>query len=142
MTGKCIKIVLFIISIIFILWMTILSRHNLGVHIVEMRPFWALQDFIKGDTEWKQHALYWIENVLLFMPFGFLFPSKDIRFALIGGVIFSIFIEAVQYFACLGLCEFDDVICNGLGSLLGNMLFTFSQKITEKAKKKHNAKST
>lgn len=142
MTGKRIKIVLFIISTGVILWMTILSRHNLGVHIVEMRPFWALQDFIKGDTGWKQHALYWIENVLLFMPFGLLFPSKDIRFALIAGVIFSIVIEAVQYFACLGLCELDDVICNGLGSLLGNMMFAFARKIMAKAKEKNSAKST
>ena len=117
MTAKRIKIVLFIISIGFILWMTIFTRHSSGVHTIEMRPFWALQDFIKGDNDWKQNALYWIENVLLFIPFGLLFPSKDIRFALIAGVIFSIVIEIIQYFACLGLCELDDVICNGLGTI-------------------------
>ena len=142
MTAKRIKIVLFIISICFILWMTIFTRQSSGVHTIEMRPFWALQDFIKGDNDWKQNALYWIENVLLFVPFGLMFPNKDIRFALIVGVIFSIVIEIVQYFACLGLCELDDVICNGLGSLLGNMMFAFARKIIAKAKEKNSAKST
>ena len=139
MTAKRIKIVLFIISIGFIFWMTIFTRHSSGVHTIEMRPFWALQDFIKGDNDWKQNALYWIENVLLFIPFGLLFPSKDIRFALIAGVIFSIVIEIIQYFACLGLCELDDVICNGLGTFLGFKMFAFVQKFIKRSNRKHGA---
>ena len=139
MTAKRIKIVLFIISIGFILWMTIFTRHSSGVHTIEMRPFWALQDFIKGDNDWEQNALYWIENVLLFIPFGLLFPSKDIRFALIAGVIFSIVIEIVQYFACLGLCELDDVICNGLGTFLGFKMVAFVQNFIKRSNRKHGA---
>lgn len=142
MTAKRVRIALFIISIGFILWMTIFTRQSSGVHTIEMRPLWALQDFIKGDNDWKQNASYWIENVLLFIPFGLMFPSKDIRFALIGGVIFSIFIEAVQYLACLGLCELDDIICNGLGSLLGYWMFGFARSLLKKAKEKHSSKST
>ena len=139
MTGKRIKIVLFIITIGFILWMTIFTRHSSGVHTIEMRPFWGFQEMLAGNPNWKLYATYWIKNVLLFMPFGFLLPCKDLRFALIVGVIFSIVIEIIQYFACLGLCELDDVICNGLGTFLGFRMFAFVQKFIKRSNREHGA---
>lgn len=140
MRAKRIRTALFIVSTGVILWLTLFSRRSSGVHKTEMRLMWGLQEMIAGNPNWKQYALYWIENVLLFIPFGLLFPSKDIRFALIAGVIFSIVIEIIQYFACLGLCELDDVICNGLGTFLGFGMFAFVQKFIKRSNRKHGAK--
>ena len=142
MTGKRIKIVLFIISTGVILWMTILSRHSSGVHAVELRLMWGFQEMLKGNPNWKLYATYWIENVLLFMPFGFLFPSNNKYIVLLFGIIFSFAIELVQLFACLGLCELDDIICNGLGSILGYLMFGFARSLLKKAKEKHSNKLT
>lgn len=131
-----VKIVLFIISIGFILWLTLFSRQSSGVHKAEMRLMWGLQEMISGNPNWKEYALYWIENVLLFIPFGFLFPKNTLRLAMISGFLLSMGIEAVQYFGCLGLCELDDVICNTLGSLLGFLLAMETQRIISNIQQK------
>ena len=93
-----------------------------------------------GNTEYTCDSVIFLAvRLLLFIPFGLLFPSKDIRFALIAGVIFSIVIEIIQYFACLGLCELDDVICNGLGTFLGFRMFAFVQKFIKRSNREHGA---
>lgn len=136
MRAKLIRTGLFIVSVGFILWETILSRQSSGIHQTEMRLMWGLQEMIAGNPNWKQYALYWIENVLLFIPFGFLFPKNTLRLAMISGFLLSMGIEAVQYFGCLGLCELDDVICNTLGSLAGFLLAMVVQRMVSIIKEK------
>ena len=136
MSAKRIRTALFIVSVGFILWETILSRQSSGIHQTEMRLMWGLQEMIAGNPNWKQYALYWIENVLLFIPFGFLFPKNTLRLAMISGFLLSMGIEAVQYFGCLGLCELDDVICNTLGSLAGFLLAMVVQRMVSIIKEK------
>ena len=136
MRAKHIRTALFIVSVGFILWKTILSRQSSGIHQTEMRLMWGLQEMIAGNPNWKQYALYWIENVLLFIPFGFLFPKNDYRVVLLSGFLMSICIETVQYFGCLGLCELDDVICNTLGSLAGFLLAMVVQRMVSIIKEK------
>lgn len=136
MRAKRIKVALFIISTSVILWLTLFSRRSSGVHQTEMRLMWGLQEMIAGNPNWKQYALYWIENVLLFIPFGFLFPKNDYRVVLLSGFLTSICIETVQYFVCLGLCELDDVICNTLGSLAGFLLAMVVQRMVSIIKEK------
>lgn len=136
MRAKRIRTALFIVSTGVILWLTIFSRQSSGVHQMEMRLMWGLQEMITGNPNWKQYALYWIENVLLFIPFGFLFPKNDYRVMLLSGFLMSICIETVQYFGCLGLCELDDVICNTLGSLAGFLLAMVVQRMVSIIKEK------
>ena len=136
MRAKHIRTALFIVSVGFILWETILSRQSSGIHQTEMRLMWGLQEMIAGNPNWKQFALYWIENVLLFIPFGFLFPKNTLRLAMISGFLLSMGIEAMQYFGCLGLCELDDVICNTLGSLAGFLLAMVVQRMVSIIKEK------
>ena len=136
MRAKHIRTALFIVSVGFILWETILSRQSSGIHQTEMRLMWGLQEMIAGNPNWKQYALYWIENVLLFIPFGFLFPKNTLRLAMISGFLLSMGIEAMQYFGCLGLCELDDVICNTLGSLAGFLLAMVVQRMVSIIKEK------
>ena len=53
---------------------------------------------------------------------------------LIVGVLFSIVIEITQYITCRGLCELDDVVCNGLGALIGYWLYISIKKSMERSK--------
>ena len=79
-----------------------------------------------------------IENILFFIPFGFLAPVKMLKKCLIFGAAFSVIIEITQYFAYLGLCELDDIICNGLGTVIGFILY---KKIESIVKRKMGSKT-
>lgn len=120
---RLMQFVLFIIYSLFIIYYTLLSRKPSASHRLELRFMWAYREMLTGHPEWKEDVCYNIENILFFIPFGFLFPKKKWKSILLVGVLFSIFIEITQYIACLGLCELDDVICNGLGALIGHWLY-------------------
>lgn len=69
------------------------------------------------------HA-YFIENILLFLPFGILFPMgfaalrKGI-FCILAGMFSSICLELMQLFSHRGFCQLDDVVTNTLGTAIG-----------------------
>ena len=44
-------------------------------------------------------------------------------------MLFSVIIEIIQYVTCRGLCETDDVLCNGFGSLIGYWLYISLRKV-------------
>jgi glycopeptide antibiotics resistance protein len=67
---------------------------------------------------------YPIENIILFIPFGFLLPVLGDRFYLarwcLGvGLLFSMAIEVSQYLTKRGYFQTDDMITNLLGTLIG-----------------------
>lgn len=64
-------------------------------------------------------------NILMFMPFGFLYPllikkeyRKGWRVALVGGLV-STLVEIFQYVMAIGQCDVDDVILNVTGVCIG-----------------------
>lgn len=124
---------LFIAYCLFIVYYAVLSRGPSGDHKIELRFMWAYREMLIGHPEWKEDVGYNLKNILFFVPFGFLFPPigilatafKNRRWLLIlfAGILLSIFVELSQYIFCLGLCELDDVICNGLGAVIGYGLF-------------------
>lgn len=61
-------------------------------------------------------------NICLFVPLGFLIPyctRRGLIFTVFTGLLLSATIEAIQYYYCLGYCEFDDVFNNTVGSIIG-----------------------
>lgn len=81
--------------------------------------FWSFRDLLAGKSTGKTDTIQNINNILFFIPFGFLFPVKKWWKALFAGVCFSLIIEICQYVFALGLCELDDVISNSLGAMIG-----------------------
>ena len=66
-------------------------------------------------------------NIALLFTFGLLLPFsfyKRLRWwqGLVMGLIASAVIEVLQLVLCRGLFEFDDMIHNGFGCMLGSML--------------------
>ena len=130
---KQIRIVIFIAYSFFIIYYTVLSRTAGVEHRADLRFMWAYREMLTGNPKWKVFVLQNICNILFFVPFGLLFPKICIRIpafknrhwltVLTSGMLFSIFIEVTQYITCCGLCEIDDVLCNGLGSLIGYWLY-------------------
>ena len=72
-----------------------------------------------GTPDGKTESIQNINNILVFIPFGLLFPGKQWKWLLLTVLLFSAGIEAVQYVLNFGWCEIDDVICNVLGAAIG-----------------------
>ena len=80
---------------------------------------------------WKggaQSKAYVIENLLMFVPFGFLLPACVSRTrSLLSTVplafMFSVLLEYVQYRTQRGHAQADDVLMNTLGALCGFLIF-------------------
>lgn len=81
----------------------------------------------------QSHA-YVIENILLFIPFGIMFPMigkkvSNIFTCIIAAALFSIIIETVQYITARGFCQMDDIVMNTLGALIGWLGWWICRKI-------------
>ena len=102
-----------------------------GGHSLNLKLFWTLQ------KAWAEHdGLYWyyiIGNILLFVPFGFLFPLADTRMqnwlaVTFAGAVLSLLIELTQYVTGTGLCELDDLFHNTWGTFIGYQVFLAGQR--------------
>ena len=107
------------IYILIILWITLFSREPMTTRIFR-------------GLFWEIEMGYWnniIQNILLFIPLGFLIGGKR---GIIAGVLLSIGIELTQYIAVLGYCELDDVLNNMIGAAIGALLYKkFGKRIEQ-----------
>ena len=81
------------------------------------------------------HA-YFIENILMFLPFGILFPLvfhklQNIKVCIIVGLLSSIFLEFIQLLTQRGFCQLDDVVTNIFGTVLGWSIYKIFRLIGE-----------
>lgn len=114
-------VVLLIITVAIIY--TTLYHRSETVNDVILTPF---HSFIEAQI---QPELYrsMLMNVFLFEPLGLslsgLLPKKwySLAITVVVGMLFSIGIEAAQFYYGLGRCEVDDVIMNTLGCAIGTI---------------------
>lgn len=69
------------------------------------------------------HA-YVVENILMFLPFGILFPftfrmMRSPIICVMTAFVCSVGIEAMQFITQRGHCQLDDVVMNTLGAYIG-----------------------
>lgn len=79
------------------------------------------------------YMAHYLENFLMLMPFGFLLPLgiKVFRNPALGmtvGFFASSGIEFSQYFTQLGTFALDDILANGIGSVIGFIVFVMLRK--------------
>ena len=117
--GEKKRKVLIALYILIILRITLFSREPMTTRIFR-------------GLFWEIEMGYWnniIQNILLFIPLGFLIGGKR---GIIAGVLLSIGIELTQYIAVLGYCELDDVLNNTIGAAIGSLLFKkFGKRIEQ-----------
>ena len=87
----------------------------------------------------QAHA-YVVENVILFIPFGILFPSVFPYFRTavrcVGcGFLASVLIETAQLVTSRGHCQVDDVVMNTLGAWIGYLVLKFFLWLRKKRKR-------
>lgn len=128
---KAINIVTLIISLAAIIYLTLYHRGESEYDVI-LTPF---HSFIEAQI---QPELYrsMLMNVFLFEPLGLslsgLLPKKwySLAITVVVGMLFSIGIEAAQFYYGLGRCEVDDVIMNTLGCAIGTVPVILAKKIS------------
>lgn len=113
------------ITVVFM--QTLLSREPGSRYSVNLRLFG-----IWGTTA-QEHAWY-IENVIMLLPFGFLLPWLDPYFrkwtrTVLCGAAFSVMIEVLQFLTERGHLQLDDLVTNTAGTILGFFAFTIIEEI-------------
>lgn len=124
-----VSVILLLLSIFFILAVTILSRDIGSGSELSLVPFSSWINYFKGNNE--EFLRTNIFNMLLFMPFGAsLYAVRYTRSSFKGllmitsvsAMLLSVSVELGQWFLQCGEVEADDVIHNVLGAVIGVLL--------------------
>lgn len=125
---QAIAILLGVVYWEIVLGSTVFTRTPKEYPRYELELFWSWKEAFRGNLYYLEEILL---NIVLFVPLGILLPislgnkgrahlSKKSWWMifLIGGVHSSV-IELLQLFLHRGLFEFDDILHNALGFLMG-----------------------
>ena len=130
-TGIFKKYIKPVVIVLLLMWLGIvLSLTVLGREPFEGRHFQTdfLWSYKYGYKQGSRFVFQMIENVVMYMPFGFLFPFllkeklsgwKLFVITIIAGLAISFTTEFMQSLFRIGLFEFDDLFHNGLGIVIG-----------------------
>lgn len=85
---------------------------------------------------WGQTAIahaYFMENIIMFIPFGVLVPMvfkrmRNLRFCVFVGFVCSCGIELSQLITQRGYCQLDDVVTNTAGMLIGWIIWNIKTR--------------
>lgn len=112
----------------FLIWVTLLSRNKAEETTIRLAIRSPLvidyaPDGRVATVKLDKYYVQTVKNVLLFIPFGYLFTSlfqnkKGILIVLSGGII-SLFIEILQLVSRRGWFDLDDIFSNILGTIIG-----------------------
>ena len=115
-------ILLLMSCIVLILFYTLYNRKVLNKPVFDSNWYGTWFDGPQGKA-------YLIENLIFFIPLGFLggclLPKKELWRCILFGFLFSLAIEALQYFWRLRLAEMSDLIMNTAGTVVGCLLAWF-----------------
>ncbi len=111
-----------LVSLLFIIAVTLLSRAPTLNRITHLSPFWSYRLFFHGNDSYVGQILL---NIALFIPFGYylsaLFRSP---WAIAGSFLTSATVESLQFATCRGMLDVDDLISNVIGGVLGFLLWS------------------
>lgn len=93
-------------------------------------------------TTVQEHAFF-IENILMFVPFGILLPiifPKTRHFipCITSAFLCSVILEALQLITERGFCQLDDIITNTFGGICGYSIYAFLRFINKNLNKNSN----
>ena len=92
----------------------------------------------------KRNNALVVENVLLFVPYGFLLPwvfERARGFLRTGfwGLLTSVCVEVLQLVTGRGYFQIDDILTNTLGALIGFLVFAIARRILRATGRKHGS---
>ncbi len=126
---QAIALPVLVFYISFVLTITLIERVPADCAKYELSLFWSYRSILDGNRDLIEENVL---NVVLFMPFGVLLPAllrKPLWISVVSGIALSAFIEITQLITYRGLFEFDDIVHNTLGTVLGIFIFLILKKI-------------
>lgn len=110
---------------------TVFSRPDYGYYNYEMELFWSWRNVIEKQN--RAMLLQIFMNMLVLIPFGFLFPivAPGARFkhTFFFGLLCTGMIEVLQLVLQRGLFEWDDIIHNMVGVCVGYGMYRIVRTI-------------
>lgn len=118
-----------LVYVILLLSGTIFLRDEKAKLVVKTDVLWSYFDKTARENLMFDH----IQNIVAFVPIGFLICSLTTEFrlvkALLTGLLISFAIEFLQFEFQRGVVDVDDLFNNTLGAFFGFMLFKIIEKI-------------
>ena len=121
----------FIIYLLHVYGSTVFSRLP-STRKYQLEVFWSWKEIIHpigrlGTASSYDLLLENILNIVMLLPIGIFLPLAygkkiDWKIGLLIGISISFSIELLQLVLCRGLFEFDDIIHNSLGFLIGILI--------------------
>ena len=122
---KKLTVGLLIIYVVIILSVTMLFREPFNGQHFQTQLFWSYE-------VWEIQKRQIIENVLLFLPFGLIAGCLWKWKGILVGAGVSLLVELLQLISERGLFEFDDIVHNTLGTLIGVCIYMICVKLISK----------
>lgn len=81
-----------------------------------------------------------VGNIIAFIPLGYLMPRlhkifENLFLCMATALLFILGIELFQLFSAFGIFDVDDILLNGLGTLIGYLCFVLMKLLTKKNRK-------
>lgn len=123
--GKAILLLALAAYLMVLCYITIIRGSISGWRNINLHLFRAWRE--AWNTFSEKHWLNVLLNIGMFVPLGILLPLLNKRLQkwylmLPAGFLTTLAIETIQYFACKGLCDVDDLFANSLGAMIGYWL--------------------
>lgn len=131
--------VIFIIYMAVLVWAALMSRREGYNDSVNLSPFYSYRFILREYNSFDVFKQI-VDNILVFAPFGLLFPAacgtkhskKGYISVVLAGLLFSLMIETVQFVFSIGFAELDDIINNTWGCAAGCGVYALADKIEKK----------
>lgn len=109
---------------IFLIYcITVIYRRTKDICKFDLTPFWSWREIFNGKMNLMHEN---IMNIVMFVPIGLLvgvlFSEYNWKRILLIGTCISIGIEILQFIFSKGFSEFDDVMHNALGCMVGFLI--------------------
>ncbi|WP_312354218.1 VanZ family protein [Aminipila sp.] len=129
------NVVLYLVFAFYLLILFLLLFHKANsFRSVNLIPLFSITRYLSNDVLLHAFALSNIlGNIVLFLPLGVYLTlfnrNKNIVINTFLIVVISIMVEIIQYIFKVGATDIDDVILNGIGGLIGIIIYKILELI-------------
>lgn len=116
--------------VLIILGETVLFRTSFSGQHFQPQLFWSY-------GVWDVQKEQIIANILIFIPLGILAGSLWKWRGMFAGIGVSAAIELIQLTSQRGLCEFDDILHNTLGTFIGVSIYMLAETVIKRKRNKN-----
>ncbi len=111
----------FLVYLFLVISITLLSRPAGSRVGIDLMPFATISSNLLNNR-------YPFENILLFIPYGFIVPNFGAPFRKVylcvgTGLGFSLCVELIQLITKRGFFQLDDILTNAAGTVIGYVVF-------------------